>query len=130
MTQAPLGGKKVGKHPTTRGKSGATRRLRTEGGGVPIGLAGAQETSESVPVKRPAPPPATPQGLGWDTGDDDEVRDLRAAFGCTAHIRARGFVERTPRGMHRFQRGLIRGDKKVRNSLGCLHFACADLTSR
>jgi len=155
MTQAPLGGKKVGQHPTDRGKLGATRRLRTEGG-MPIGLAvaGAQrhdfkrvrETSESIPVKRPAPPPAMPQGLGLDTGDDDdEVRDLRAAFGCTAHLRARGeeakalkqdagvrarrwVVERTPSGMNRFRRVLIRWDKKVCHYLGFLHVACAYIT--
>ena len=157
MTQAPLGGKKVGQHPTDRGKLGATRRLRTEGG-MPIGLAvaGAQrhdfkrvrETIESIPVKWLAPTPATPQGLDLDkSDDDDEVRDLRAAFGCTAHLRARGeeakalkqdagvrarrwVVERTPSGMNRFRRVLIRWDKTVRNYLGCLHFACADLPSR
>ena len=39
MTKAPLGGKKVGQHPTARGKIGTKRRLLTEGGGVPIGLA-------------------------------------------------------------------------------------------
>jgi hypothetical protein len=68
---------------------------------VPIGLAveGAnrhdfkmvRETIERIPVKRPAPTPATPQGMCWDKGDDaDEVRDWLAAFGFTAHIRARG----------------------------------------
>ena len=38
MTNAPLGGKKVGEHPTDRGKLGAKRSLLTNGG-VPIGLA-------------------------------------------------------------------------------------------
>jgi len=146
----------VGKNPTDRGKIGAKRSLLTEGGGVPIGLAveGAnrhdckmvRETMESIPVKRPAPTPATPQGMCLDKGyDSDEVRDLLAEFGFTAHIRARGeetkalqqdagfrarrwVVERTHRGMNRFRRVLIRWDKNVGNYLGFLHLACACIT--
>jgi transposase len=146
----------VGKHPTDRGKIGAKRSLLTEGGGVPIGLAveGAnrndfkmvRETIESIPVKRPAPTPATPQGMCLDKGYDyDEVRDLLAEFGFTAHIRARGeeakalqqdagfrarrwVVERTHRWMNRFRRVLIRWDKNVCNYLGFLHWACAYIT--
>ena len=137
------GGTKVGKNPTDRGKTGTKRRGRTDGGGVPIGLAveGAnrhackmtRETIASLPVKRPQPTPATPQGMGLDTGDDDEaVRALLAECGCTAHIRARGeeaqaltqetgfrarrwVVERTHSWMHRCRRVLIRGDKPGRN---------------
>jgi putative transposase len=146
----------VGKHPTDRVKIGAKRSLLTEGGGVPIGLAveGAnrndfkmvRETIESIPVKRPAPTPATPQGMCLDKGYDyDEVRDLLAEFGFTAHIRARGeeakalqqdagfrarrwVVERTHSWMNRFRRVLIRWDKKVCNYLGFLHLACAYIT--
>jgi putative transposase len=146
----------VGKHPTDRGTIGAKRSLLTEGGGVPIGLAveGAnrhdckmvRETIESIPVKRPAPTPATPQGMCLDKGYDyDEVRDLLAEFGFTAHIRARGeeakalqqdarfrarrwVVERTHSWMNRFRRVLIRWDKKVCNYLGFLHLACAYIT--
>jgi len=123
---------------------------------VPIGLAveGAnrndfkmvRETIESIPVKRPAPTPAMPQGMCLDKGDDDdEVRDLLAEFGFTAHIRARGeeakalqqdagfrarrwVVERTHSWMHRFRRVLIRWDKNVCNDLGFLHVACAYIT--
>jgi putative transposase len=151
-----LGGKKVGKNPTDRGKIGAKRSLLTEGGGVPIGLAveGAnrndfkmvRETIESIPVKRPAPTPAMPQGMCLDKGYDyAEVRDLLAEFGFTAHIRARGeeakalqqdagfrarrwVVERTHSWMNRFRRVLIRWDKKVCNYLGFLHLACAYIT--
>jgi transposase len=148
----------VGKNPTDRGKLGAKRRVLTEGGGVPIGLAveGAnrhdvkmvRETIESIPVTRPAPTPAAPQGLCLDKGeDDDEVRDLLGEFGFTAHIRARGaeakalkqdagfrarrwVVARTHRWMHRFRRVLIRWDKNVYNDLGFLHVACASITYR
>ena len=146
----------MGKNPTDRGKIGAKRSLLTEGGGVPIGLAveGAnrndfkmvRETIESIPVKRPAPTPATPQGMCLDKGYDyDEVRDLLAEFGFTAHIRARGeevkalqqdarfrarrwVVERTHSWMNRFRRVLIRWDKNVCNYLGFLHLACAYIT--
>jgi transposase len=148
----------VGKNPTDRGKLGAKRSLLTEGGGVPIGLAveGAnrhdcklvRETIESIPVKRPAPTPAMPQGMCLDKGDDaDEVRAWLAEFGFTAHIRARGeeatarqqdagvrarrwVVERTHRWMHRFRRVLIRWDKNVCNDLGLLHLACAYITDK
>ena len=107
-----------------------------------------RETLERLPVKRPAPTPAMPQGMCLDKGDDDdEVRDLLAEFGFTAHIRARGeeakalkqdagfrarrwVVERTPSWMNRFRRVLIRWDKKVRNYLGFLHLACAYITYR
>jgi putative transposase len=39
MTKAPLGGKKVGKNPTDRGKIGTKHNLLTDGRGVPICLA-------------------------------------------------------------------------------------------
>jgi transposase len=158
MTKAPLGGKKVGKNPTDRGKLGAKRSVLTEGGGVPIGLAveGAnrndfkmvRETIESIPVKRPAPTPTTPQGMCLDKGYDyDEVRDLLAEFGFTAHIRARGeeakalkqeagfrarrwVVERTHSWMNRFRRLLVRWDKKPEHDLAFLHFACALIAFR
>jgi len=148
----------VGTKPTARGKIGAKRRVLPEGDGVPSGLAveGAtrhalkrvRETSERLPLKRPAPTPATPQGMGLDQGyDEDEVRDWLAACGFTAHIRARGEeaqalkpdagfrarrwgVERTQSGRNRFRRVLIRWDKTGRNYLGCLHLACAYITYR
>ena len=101
MTKAPLGGKKVGKNPTDRGKTGTKRSMLTDGRGVPIGLAVdganrndfkmARATIESIAVERPDPTPDTPQGLCLDKGYDyDEVRDLLDEFGFTAHIRARG----------------------------------------
>ena len=148
----------MGKNPTGRGKTGTKRRVLTDGGGVPLGLAmeGAnrhdfkmtRETSESLPVKRPQPTPDTPQGMCLDKGyDDEEVRAPLAAFGCTAHIRGRGeeaqalkqetgfrarrwVVERTHSWMNRFRRVLIRWDKKVRNYMAFLHLACAYMTYR
>ena len=130
--------------------------MLTDGRGVPLGLALAganrndhklmRETLEAIPVLRPKPTPEEPQGLCLDKGYDyDEVRDLLAEVGFTAHIRARGeeaqalkqeagfkarrwVVERTHSWMNRFRRVLIRWDKKVCNYLGFLHLACAYIT--
>jgi putative transposase len=148
----------VGKNPTDRGKSGTKRSVLTDGGGVPIGLAVegahrndfkmARATLTSIPIERPEPTPEKPQGVCLDKGYDyDEVRDLLAEFGFTAHIRARGeeaqatkreaeykarrwVVERTHSWMNRFRRVLIRWDKKVCNYLAFLHLACAYITYR
>ena len=156
MTKAPLGGKKVGKNPTDRGKIGTKRSVLTDGRGVPIGLAVdganrndfklARETIQSIAVERPDATPDAPQGAFLDKGYDyDEVRELLDEFGFTAHIRARGeearalkqeagfkarrwVVERTHSWMNRFRRVLIRWDKKVCNYLGFLHLACAYIT--
>ena len=143
----------MGKHPTDRGKIGTQRRVLTDGGGVPLGVAVeganrndfkmARETLESIPVARPAPTPEPPQGMCLEKGYAvDEVRELLAELRFTAHIRARGeeaqaitreagykarrwVVERTHRWMNRFRRLLVRWDKKVRNYLAFLPLACA-----
>ena len=132
--------------------------MLTDGGGVPIGLAveGAnrhdfkmvEATRMSIPIARPAPTQAQPPGLCLDKGDDDdEVRELLAAFEFTAHMRARGeeaqalkreagykarrwVVERTHSWMNRFRRVLVRWDKNVRHYLAFLHLACASITYR
>jgi len=50
-----------------------------------------RETIESIAVERPTPRPEQPQGMCLDKGYDfQEVRDILAEFGFTAHIRARG----------------------------------------
>jgi putative transposase len=151
-------GKKTGPNPTDRAKGGVKRSLLTDGGGVPLGIAVeganrndfkmAQATLESVPIPRPEPTPEEPQGLCLDKGYDyDEVRQLAAAFGYTAHIRARGeeaqaikreagykarrwVVERTHSWLNRFRRILIRWEKKPENYLAMLHLACALVTYR
>ena len=76
----PLGGKKVGKNPTDRGKRGTKRRLLTDGSGVPIGLAVAgahrndvtmtRETMERIAVERPDPTAEAPQGMCLAKGYD------------------------------------------------------------
>jgi putative transposase len=94
------------------------------------------------------PTAALPQGLCMDKGYDyDEVRDLVAEFGFTAHICARGeeadqikreagyrarrwVVERTHSWMNRFRRILIRWEKLAKTYLAFLHLACAIITWR
>jgi transposase len=132
--------------------------MLTDSGGIPLGVAveGAnrndfkmvKETLTSIPIVRPGPTPEKPQGMCLDKGYDfDEVRELLAEFGFTAHIRARGeearaikreagdrarrwVVERTHSWMNRFRRLLVRWDKKVCNYLAFLHLACAYITYR
>ena len=105
-------------------------------------------TIESIVVQRPAPTDEQPQGMCLDKGYDfQEVRDILAEFGFTAHIRARGeeakaikreagfrarrwVVERTHSWMNRFRRILVRWEKKPENYIAFLHFACALIAFR
>ena len=105
-------------------------------------------TVESMVVERPEPTEEQPQGMCPDKGYDyEEVRDILAEFGFTAHIRSRGeeaqaikreasdkarrwVVERSHSWMNRFRRILVRWDKKPENYLGFLHFACALIAFR
>ena len=114
-----------------------------------------ETTLESIPVERPTPTAAEPQNLCLDKGYDyPQVRDLVDEYGYTAHIplkkkqsdpapkakkpkrkipgyRARRWVvERTHSWMNRFRRLLIRWEKKPKNYIGFLHFACAWITLR
>jgi transposase len=158
MTKAPLGGKKTGRNPTDRGKSGVKRSLLTDGNDIPIGLAidGANRhdmrlvraTLESLVALRPEATEEEPQGMCLDKGYDyDAVREVLKEFGFTAHIKARGqeakelkaqagkrarrwVVERTHSWMNRFRRILVRWDKKPENYMALLHFACALITLR
>lgn len=158
MTKAPLGGEKIGRNPTDRGKSGVKRSVLTEGHGVPIGVAvdGANRhdmklvraTIESIVIERPQPTDEEEQGMCLDKAYDfNEVRATLEEFGFTAHIRGRGeeakelreevgrrarrwVVERVHSWLNRFRRLLIRWDKKSQNYLGFLHFACALIAFR
>jgi putative transposase len=154
--QAPRGGETRGQAPPDRGQRGTKRRVHTDGGGVPIGLAvegtqrqtfpRAPEPIGRLPVARPAPTLAQPQGRCLETGDDNDAgRDLRAEVGCTALIHARveeataltqeagitarrWVVERTQRGRPRIRRLLIRWDQTARHALGWWPWACAWMT--
>jgi putative transposase len=158
ITKAPLGGDETGPNPTDRAKSGVKRSVLGEGHGVPLGLAVkganrhdmkmARPTLESLVIDRPEPTPLHPQGVCLDAGyDDQEVRDILAEFGFSAHIHSRRdearelkekagtrarrwVVERTHSWMNRFRRILIRWEKKPENYMGFLHFACALIAFR
>jgi putative transposase len=158
MTKAPLGGERVGRNPTDRGKLGTKRSLLVEAHGIPVGLTVeganrhdkklAEATLESIPVDRPEPTAERPQGMCLDKGYDyDDTRELVEEFGFTAHVRARGeeakalkreagfkarrwVVERTHSWMNRFRRILVRWEKKVENYFAMLHLVCAWITYR
>lgn len=105
-------------------------------------------TLDSLVVARPEPTEEQPQGMCMDKAYDyDEVRDLLAEFGFTAHIRSRGeevkelareagkkarrwVVERSHSWLNRFRRLLVRWEKKSDNYLAFLHFACALIAFR
>ena len=105
-------------------------------------------TLDSLVVARPTPTTAQPQGLCLDKGYNyQEVRDILAEFGFTAHIKGRsqearaikqeaGFrarrwvVERAHSWLNRFRRILIRWEKKPENYIAFLHFACALIAFR
>jgi putative transposase len=158
MTKAPLGGETGGqasdrpRDARDQAEHAHRRRRRPYRPGGGRGQSPRRQDGPSdpyqFPIARPEPTPARPQGRCLDKGYGfDEVRDLLAECGFTAHIRARGeeakalkqelgfkarrwVVERTHSWMHRFRRVLIRWDKKVCNYLGFLHVACADITYR
>lgn len=129
------------------------RSVLTDGAGIPIGLdvEGAnrndfkmtRQTLESIPLERPEPTNAKPQGVCLDKGYDyDEVREILDEFGFMAHIRSRGeeakaikrevgykarrwVVERTHSWVNRFRRLLVRWDKKADHYVAFLHLAFA-----
>lgn len=105
-------------------------------------------TIASIPVDRPQPTFAHPQGMCMDKGYDyEEVRETVREFGFPAPLRNRGaeaqalkreasfkarrwVVERGHSWMNRFRRGLMRWDKSAANYLAFLHFACALIAFR
>ncbi len=151
-------GKKTGRNPTDRGKSGTKRSLLTEGDGIPLAVAveGAnrhdmkltESTLKAIVVERPEVTDDSPQNMCMDKGYDyPEIHELLTEWEYTGHIRPIGeetstkervpgyrarrwVVERTHSWMNRFRRLLIRWEKKVDNYLAMVHFACAFITFR
>ncbi len=91
----------MGQNPTDRGQLGTTRRVLTDGHGLPRGVAieGANRhamqrvdaTLAAILLKRPAPTAAQPQPLCPDKGYDGEAgREPLEAWSYTAHMRCRG----------------------------------------
>lgn len=100
------------------------------------------DAMEELPLQRPKPTAAKPQGLCLDKGYDYPiVRELCVLFGFVAHIRPRGeeasdirskrgrkprrwVVERTHSWLNRFRRLLVRWEKDDFYHLAMLQFAC------
>jgi putative transposase len=158
MVKAPLGGDATGRNPTDRGKSGTKRSVQTDGRGIPLSVVidGANrhdmklveatlENQQMVPADRGK---EEKRNMCMDKGYDyEETRQIIKDWGFTAHIppkdekeliihdipnyRARRWVvERTHSWFNRFRRLLIRWEKKGKNYLGMLHFACAVIAFR
>jgi putative transposase len=148
-----LGGKKVGKNPTDRGKPGTKISMVVDEQGGPLGavIDGAnvpdckllEETIEAIVVDRPEPTPEEPQNLCLDKGYDNPTgREAASSGGHTPHIRRIGeekkpcdrkkghkprrwVVERTLSWLSKCRAILVRYDKHARNYLGLIQFACA-----
>ena len=153
--QIPLWGKKTGRNPTDRGKSGTKKSLLVEGDGGPLGVAifGANvhdakclaETIEAVVVE---PPQECEQHLCLDKGyDNPSGKRSAASCGHVVHIRPireessakrgparrkprRWVVERTFSWLQKCRALLVRYDKNWRNYLGLIQLACALLWYR
>jgi transposase len=103
-------------------------------------------TLRNIVIERPEPTDEHPQNMCLDKGYDfPEVDELVAEWGYTAHIARRGVdqskrkrvpgyrarrwvVERTHSWMNRFRRLLIQWEKKKKNYVTMIHFACAWIT--
>ncbi len=127
-----------------------------EAGGVPVGLEtdGANRndckltaaTIDSVPVERPGPSDAQPQGVCLDKAyDHDFVRGILADRDLTPHVRSRGeeaselradlghrarrwVVERIHSWINRYRALLVRWSKKPQNHDALLRFCFALIT--
>ncbi len=94
---APLGGEKVGKNPTDRGKLGAKINLMVDGRGAPISvvLTGANRHDKvsaidlivSVMPKRPAGRSQEQHLCADKAYDSEDLREFAASAGYIAHIK-------------------------------------------
>jgi putative transposase len=151
------GGKKTGKNPTDRGKSGTKKSLLTDGDGGPLGLviAGAnvvepkllRATIEALVVERPDPAEVE-QHLSLDKAyDNPNGRAAAVGAGYLPPIRRIGeeakscdrskgpkprrwVVERTFAWLSKCRGLLVRYEKKDTNHLGLIQLACALLWYR
>jgi putative transposase len=145
------GGKKTGKNPTDRGKSGTKKSLLTDGDGGPLGvvIAGAnvveqkllKATIEAIVIDRPDPEEGD-QNLSLDKAfDNPRSREAAAEAGYVPHIRRIGeerkkcdpskghkprrwVVERTFAWLSKCRGILVRYEKKDSNYPGLIQLAC------
>ena len=153
--QSPCGGEATGANPTERGTHGTTRRVLTDGQGIPLAVvvAGANRhdmkllatTLEAVVIERPEPTDETPQHVCADKGDDDaECREEAARQEYIAHLRSRGEERQETQAIpgyrarrwvvavchawfNRFRKILVRFEKTLATYLALLQLACASI---
>jgi putative transposase len=158
MNKARMGGDKIGRNPTDRGKNGSKRSLLVEASGGPLAVIvdGAnrhdtkllEATLEAVVVERPKPTKRQPQHLCLDKGYDNPTGHKAVEdYNYTGHIRKIGeekldekgekkhparrwVVERTFAWLSKCRAILVRYDKKSSNYLGLIQLACGLLWYR
>jgi len=141
-------GKKIGKNPTDRAKSGTKRSVTTDRNGIPIScpVTGAN-TPDFMMLKETLtsfglPIPKTAHSMCLDKGYDyTVVYALLKRLKWTPHVRTRGeeriekrerrgtpkrwVVERTHSWMNRFRGMLVRWCKKAENYQAQVYLVCA-----
>ncbi len=158
MNKARMGGDKIGRNPTDRGKNGSKRSLLVEADGGPLAVVVEaanrhdtkllEATLEAVVVERPQPTAAAPQHLCLDKAYDNptghkaveghkyigHVRRIGEekldARGEKKHPARRWVVERTLAWLSKCRAILVRYDKKSSNYLGLIQLACGLLWYR
>ena len=149
-------GKKTGKNPTDRAKSGTKRSLLTDGDGIPLAIVTAPanrhdaklftQTLDNIILQKPDA--ETASHLCADKAyDSAELRRAAEERNYKPHILSRGdekkdkkrdpkkksrrwVVERTHSWLNKFRRVFIRWEKKSINYEAILHFVSAIITFR
>jgi putative transposase len=158
LGKARGGGDEVGPNPTDRAKDGTKRSLLVEGGGGPLSVVVApangvdakllDATIEAIVVERPEPTARQRQNLCLDKAYDNPTGEAAVEkHNSTGHIRRKGeekvhkkrkknyparrwVVERTLAWLSKCRGLLVRYEKKSKNYLALLQFACALLWYR
>ena len=158
LGKARGGGDEVGPNPTDQAKDGTKRSLLVEGGGGPLSVVVAPAnavdakllgaTIEAIVVERPEPTARQRQNLSLDKAYDNPTGEAAVEkYNYTGHIRRKGeekvhkkrkkkyparrwVVERTLAWLSKCRGLLVRYEKKSKNYLALLQFACALLWYR
>lgn len=158
LGKARCGGDEIGPNPTDRAKNGTKESLLVDRQGGPLSIVVApanvndhlllEETIEAIVVERPEPTEEEPQNLCLDAGYNNEPsKEVVKEHGYEGHIRPGGaetldkhgkkkyparrwVVERTIGWLSKCRGLLVRYEKKAKNFLALLQFACALLWYR
>lgn len=158
LGKARGGGDEIGPNPTDRAKNGTKRSMLVEAGGGPLAVVVApanvidakllDKTIDAIVVERPEPTKADPQNLCLDKGYDNQYgeeavikhdyqghisrigEDDSLLHGKKKYPARRWVVERTQAWLSKCRGILVRYEKKAKNYLALLQFACALLWYR